>query len=337
MKIGIFGSAQDAQCQAMSRLLRQRGAKVVLVESPAISDGQDFSYTGDGFVYQGQPLEDVQGWYLRYVLSPLPPFFRADDQYVLFSDWYHEYIHRQERYAFQLAMLLSWSARGVPVMNPPEHGGVLQIKTFQLEMARQAGLDIPATLVTNQADRVREFLAETKEVVYKPSMGGAACRPLDDTALQNLEALSASPVIFQQRIPGVDVRVTMVGEKVVSCVRIPSSTLDYRENPAYKSGQQLYIQEHLPEAVRQKCVQMMRASGLLFSGIDFILQEDGRWVFLEANSSPVYMDIEHKTKAPITAALADTLLLLANDPQRYRQALAEAARTKSFVKYAVTE
>ena len=79
----------------------------------------------------------------------------------------------------------------------------------------------------------------------------------------------------------------------------------------------------------------MRACGLVFSGIDFILQADGRWVFLEANSSPIYMDIEQKTKSPITDALADFLLLLANDPSVYQHVLSQAERTKSFVKYAI--
>jgi glutathione synthase/RimK-type ligase-like ATP-grasp enzyme len=335
MKIGIYGSRADSQCQLLEKAITRRGAKVVLLDSSAITQGEDFSYANGNFIYQGSSLEEIGGWFLRFVMSPLPPFFRAEDQYVLFKDWFNEYMHRQECTSFELAMLLSWSARGIPVVNPPENGGVLQIKTFQLDVARQAGLTTPGTLVTNQKARVLEFQKTVGDVVYKPSMGGALCRVLDQSAIQELDSLAASPVIFQENIKGTGVRVTIVGEEVVSCVRIPSTTLDYRENPAYVHGDQIYVTEHLPEKIKEQSLALMRKCGLFFAGIDFILQEDGRWVFLEANSSPIYLDIERKTHAPITDALADYLLLLANDPDRYHQAVKQGDRTKSFIKYSL--
>lgn len=334
MKIGIFGDHNDSQCKALSGALHNRGVQSIIVDCSAIHQGSDFSYSSGGFFAQGQSLNDVKGWFLRYIISPLPPVFKSSEEYVLFKDWFNEYMHRQERYAFQLAMLLSWEASGIPVINPPEHGSVLQIKTFQLEMARQAGLNIPQSLVTNNPGRVVEFLQQVKDVVYKPSMGGALCRQLDLDALNQLALIKEAPVIFQEHIHGVSVRVTIVGEKVVSCVRIPSNTLDYREDPGYKEGLQTYIPENCPEDVLKKSIQLMRNCGLLFSGIDFILQEDGRWVFLEANSSPIYLEIENKTGVSITNELADLLIYLANDPQYYRKVIAQSARTESFVKYA---
>ncbi len=335
MEIGIFGSREDSQCKLLDKALTRRGVKVVLVESSAINHGEDFSYADGHFYYQGKILDEVKAWFLRYVMSPLPPIFRADEEYVLFEDWFNEYMHRQERYSFELAMVLSWGARGIPVVNPPENGGVLQIKTFQLDMARKSGLNIPRTLVTNHKQRVLDFKAEVGDIVYKPSMGGGLCRPFGDVAMKELDLLTASPVIFQEQVKGVAVRVTIVGEEVVSCVRIPSTYLDYRENPAYQRGDQIYPAEFLPEEVRINSIALMRECGLLFSGIDFVLQDDGRWVFLEANSSPIYQDIEYKTHVSITDALADYLLLLANDPGRYKEAVKQAVRTKSFVKYSI--
>ena len=46
-------------------------------------------------------------------------------------------------------------------------------------------------------------------------------------------------------------------------------------------------------------------------------------------------DIENKMKAPITDSIADFLILLANDPARYKKMTAQAARTQSFIKYAL--
>ena len=335
MKIGIFGDPNDHQCKALAGALYQRGIQPIVVDCSSIHQGDDFSYHDGEFFAQGESLKEIKAWFLRYIISPLPPAFRADEEYLLFKDWFTEYMHRQERYTFQLSMLLSWGARGIPVMNPPEHGGVLQIKTFQLEMARQVGLNIPRTLVSNSPERVRAFQKQVDEVVYKPSMGGALCLPLDDAEMARLDLIQQSPVIFQERIRGISVRVTIVGEKVISCVRIPAETLDYRNAPGYAAGQQVYEPEICPEHIAAKSIQLMQKTGLLFSGIDFIVQNDGKWVFLEANSSPVYMDIEQKTKVSITNALADHLIYLANDPQYYKNLLAKTARTESFVKYAL--
>jgi len=334
MKIGIFGSPTDAQCQAVAALLQQRGAPVLLVDSMGLSRGDEGSYLDDHLYYGGQCLDDVGAWYVRYVTSPLPPAFAADETYYLFADWFKEYMHRREQFGFQLSTLLILAARGVPLVNPPENGSVVQLKTYQLAMASSCGLTIPRTLVTNQASRVRMFATQVPEVVYKPCLGGAICRPLDDGALELLEHLPASPVIFQERVRGMAVRVTIVGDKVVSSVKLPSLSLDYRDDPTYIAGNQIYVPAELPSVVADGCLRVMKACGLLFSGIDLILKDDGTYVFLEANSSPAYLDIEQKTKTPITGALVNYLLKLANLPNDERDMLQQARTARSFVAYA---
>ncbi|HEY2766395.1 MAG TPA: hypothetical protein VGJ13_20645, partial [Pseudonocardiaceae bacterium] len=44
------------------------------------------------------------------------------------------------------------------------------------------------------------------------------------------------------------------------------------------------------------------------SAVDFSIDSDGRWVFLESNSSGQYFWLESHTGAPITDALADLLI-----------------------------
>jgi hypothetical protein len=41
--------------------------------------------------------------------------------------------------------------------------------------------------------------------------------------------------------------------------------------------------------------------------VDFAIEADGRWCFLESNGSGQYGWLEAQTGAPITAALADLL------------------------------
>lgn len=331
MKIGIFGSEHDAQCQALKAILEKKGGAAVIVESQGLNQGVDAAFDGERFFYAGQDLSDVKCWYLRYIMAPLPPAFEADDRYYLFADWFTEYMHRRERFSFQLSWLLALGFSGIPVVNPPEHGSVAQLKTFQLHAARASGLAIPKTLITNNSARVRQFVATTPTAIYKPAMGGSLCRPLDADALSRLEAISVSPVIFQEKIEGRAIRLTIIGEELVSAVAIPSSTLDYRADPQYADGRQTYEPVPIPIPLLDACLRLMRSCGLVFSGIDLIQKPDGAFVFLEANSSPLYLDIEQKTQAPITAKLADYLLRLGHEPSWHSEA---PPRPKSFLPYA---
>ena len=336
MRIGIFGSAADQQCQAVKALLEQRGAEVVLVESQGLNHGQAFWFDGEDYWAGGRRLSDVGSWYLRHVMSPLPPAFAIEDRYYLYADWYTEYMRRRERFGFQLSWLLWLGLRGVPAVNPPEHGSVVQMKPYQLAAAAAAGLAVPRTLITNSPQRVREFVAETGEVVYKPSMGGGLCHALDKSATARLDAIAAAPVTFQERVRGTSIRVTVIGQEVVSAVRIPTAELDYRASQEHAAGKQTYEPMDLPPELVQRCLRLMQLCGLVFSGIDFIQRADGSFVFLEANSSPIYLDVEQKTRTPITAKLADFLLRLASEPAGYRQYLTEVeSRASSFIDYAL--
>ena len=71
--LGIFGSEGDAQCEAVRAMQQQRGAEVVLVDSQALNAGEDHAFDGELFQYRGRCLNDVRCWYLRHIMSPLPP------------------------------------------------------------------------------------------------------------------------------------------------------------------------------------------------------------------------------------------------------------------------
>lgn len=334
MQIGILGSADDAQCGAVRRALEERGAEVLLLESQALNRGSDATLDHGRFWLGGEAVDRVGAWYLRYVMSPLPPSFERDEQHYLFADWFQSYMERRERLGFVLSWLQAEALRGVPVVNALEHGGVMTLKPFQLWRAGQLGLRTPETLISNNPERVRRFVERVGEVVYKPSMGGGLCRPLAGGDLAQLDLITSAPVTFQERVRGLAVRATVVGDEVVSCVGIPSSALDYRDDPAYRAGDLEYTGVDLPDVVAERCRRLMRDSGLMMSGVDFIRDDSGRFFFLEANSSPVFLDIERKTGAPISARLADLLLWLANEPDWYRDRTAEVGRRRGFVRYA---
>ncbi len=309
MRIGIFGAAEDTQTQALTREVAALGADSLIIESQALERGEPLSFAEGHVFYRRQPLEDVRAFFLRFVPLPHVPALEREDGLLLYEDWYVRYMQSREHASVFLAWLLQLQHQGATLVNPPQAASVLQLKPFQLHALRSLGALVPRTLISNDPERVRAFHAELQDVIYKPVMGGAVTRLLDEEALARLDGVRQSPVIFQERVPGEDVRVVLVGEEVISCAAIvtPEQHLDFRADPVYSSGRADYREVTLPAHVEALCRQAARRCGLVFAGIDIKRQGD-RYVFLELNSSPVYYDVELKLGHRITAALARYLV-----------------------------
>jgi len=319
MQIGIFGSSDDPQCQQLAAILGQKGHSSFLVEAEGIAAGTDHSLHDGVPYYQGQRLDEIAAYYLRHITSPMAPIVQLPDgEPVLYRDWFNEYMHQREQQALIISFLLALEERGVCLVNPPFAGSVNQYKAFQLAALRDNGVPLPRTLVTNSPDRVQQFVEEVGDVVYKPSMGGALCRTLDPEKMEELSLIRKSPVIFQERIHGEDVRVMVVNGAVVSSVIVDSTTLDFRDDPHYSSGRGTYREVELPDTVKGACARASRALGLRFAGIDLKYCGADRFYLIEANSSPIYLDVELKLGHPITEAIADLLLREAAKPVRPR-------------------
>jgi len=333
--IGILGAAADPQSAALRGELEARGARVLMVESQGLNRGQTWSQTEEGLSVDGQSLDGAAAWFLRYLMAPLPPSFERDETYQLFDDWYVSYMQRRERAACQLSWLLELGRRGVPVVNPPQHTSAVQLKPFQLQAARAVGLCLPTTLISNDPWQVRAFCEGLAEVVYKPSLGGGPCRLLDAEARRRLGEITAAPVTFQERVRGTPVRATLLGERLISAASVASEAIDYREDPRYLAGEAALEEIELPAPLIEQLGSLLRECGLLFAGVDLIRRDDGTWVFLEANPAPVYLEVEDRLGHPVTQALAAYLLQIAGAPGEFHTRVAQAARARSFVAYAL--
>jgi hypothetical protein len=186
-----------------------------------------------------------------------------------------------------------------------------QTKPAQLAAVAALGVPVPATVVGNDAEAVRAFAAAHPRCIFKPVQGGAHARPLTAAQLTdaNLRNLAHAPVTVQEEVPGTNVRVFVAGERVLGCV-IRSEALDYRDDPDPR------IDPHpLPAEVSGWCVRAARALDLVWTGIDLRLTPDGRYVFLEANPSPMFLGFEYRTRLPLTESLAALLTAPAGSGQ----------------------
>lgn len=202
-------------------------------------------------------------------------------------------------------------------INHPFRQRLANSKPAQLHAARRAGLDIPATVITNDPEEARQFVASRRgETVYKSLTQNLDTDPgtalytgvVTDAALANLDLIRLTPGIFQERVTkAYELRVTVVGKRIF-CARIDSqaraeTALDWRHRPFdIDSGPVT-----LPAAVEAGVLALMTDFGLVYGAFDFIVTPSGRHVFLEVNPAGQYMWVEAATGLPITSALIDAL------------------------------
>jgi len=211
------------------------------------------------------------------------------------------------------------------LVNHPWRDDVATQKTLQLAAAERAGLALPATLVTNELAAARAFLAAHRDVVHKTVRAAPAdwrrTARVRSGALGREAGLPHVPVILQERVPGVDVRVTVVGEALFAAeidARDSSSPDDYRG----VERQCRFAPCRLPAQVDGALRRLVKALGLTYGAADFRRRDDGAWFFLEVNPGGQWLFVEERTGQPITAALAN---LLARGERRRRHRSRAAA------------
>lgn len=202
-------------------------------------------------------------------------------------------------------MLLTWldaAPSGCRVANPTAAMATNGSKPYQAQVIAAAGFAVPETLVTDDARWLDEFEALHAPLVFKSTSAvRSIVRPLNADARRRLGRLRWLPVQFQHRQPGDDVRVHVIGNRVLAA-RAATEAVDYRY--ASRDGQQLSLEAvEVPDEVADRCRVLSRRLGLPFCGIDLMEGPDGSWVCFEVNPSPGYSWYEEAAGLAISDAL----------------------------------
>jgi glutathione synthase/RimK-type ligase-like ATP-grasp enzyme len=237
-------------------------------------------------------------WYRRAYPASIPNDVRdPNDREFAQKEWFHAVG----------GLLLSLRARFVN----PLLAERAALKPRQLQLARDVGLRVPKTLITNDAAAVRQFVRSLGGRVVHKALTSPPNRLLEtrrwsETDSAALEDLVIAPSIFQAEIVGaIDIRVTVVGDRVFAA-RIASnksrSHLDSRLDLDVPCEA-----DELPRDVQCRILELMRRLGLLFGTIDMKITDDGDYFFLEVNPQGQFLYIEILTSMPITSAVANLL------------------------------
>jgi len=217
----------------------------------------------------------------------------------------------------QLALAALTTIGNFMWINNPKCERAARSKPAQLFVARELGFEIPCTIITNDPDEVRQFLAANQtETIYKGLSQARDLEPgkalftgvLTKERIADLDLIRVTPGIFQERVQkSYELRVTVIGNRIFTA-KINSqlhakATLDWR--PFLQDLE--YEVFDLPREMETKLFAFMKTFGLIYGAFDFIVTSEGRYVFLEVNPSGQYMWVECATGLEITGALADAL------------------------------
>jgi hypothetical protein len=210
--------------------------------------------------------------------------------------------------------------RRVRWINNPHDNRYAQRKFPQIRLARELGLRVPRTLITNDPARAREFHASVGGRLLCKSMKEQGY--VDETAhfifsrkvaSEEFEAQVAQvahcPTFFQEYTEkDHELRITIVGDEVFCC-RLDSQAVsgaetDWRQVDPSKVPHRLV---DLDAGIVAKLKQILAHYGLRYGAFDMIVTPEGEYVFLELNPNGQWLWIELMTGAPLTAALVRLL------------------------------
>jgi hypothetical protein len=260
---------------------------------------------------EGRNLNEVRSVWFRK-----PKYLKPDEHDV--PPEYMEFTHDAYEYGVKALYDL---LRDKFWMSPFRSIMTANNKVLQLELAREVGFSVPATMLTNNPSDAISFRDEFQYIVAK-SLAFSPVKVGDDlysfytTRISpdneiDFSGLPVSPTLFQEEVQDkIDVRVTIVGDEIFPCLIRPTKSVegevDWREG--IMSDEVSYQVFHdFPEEMASKCVEMVQKLGLSFSAMEFALDSEGNYWFIENNPNGQWAFIEEETGMPIAESIAELL------------------------------
>jgi glutathione synthase/RimK-type ligase-like ATP-grasp enzyme len=286
-RVLILSFPDDFHALAIQTLLTKHDAEADIVDTGAFPTELTLAHRGDDFadvLLNGRPLSEYHAIWNR---RAKPPRLSSD----ITSPEEADFAARECAQALWGAIYAS----GLPIYNRPEQERLAGFKPYQLKVARELGLRIPDTLITNSEEEARAFARKHTRVIYKTFSGTTwrmmDTRPLTEEDMADLWRVRYAPLIFQEFLErGREYRVSIVendcfaGEIVLDN---PEARYDWRLDDNHG-----VVKTELPEDIRARLMRLRAALHLNSGAIDLRETPDGRIYFLEINPTGQFLFLD---------------------------------------------
>ena len=175
-------------------------------------------------------------------------------------------------------------------------------KSVQLQLARQCGLKVPKALMSNAPRTVRDFFdhnpnraickAFTPHVWQRQGVGGVAVTETFELNREQLpadEVLTYAPGIYQDMVvKQFDIRMVIMGHRIYSyALHNPKKALDWRQDAGMGKIEVEIVAT--PPEVESGLLAFAEKAGICFGSIDFAVDMNGDWWFLEINEQGQFL------------------------------------------------
>ncbi|MGH3793951.1 MAG: MvdC/MvdD family ATP grasp protein [Pseudonocardiaceae bacterium] len=207
----------------------------------------------------------------------------------------------------------------LPVLwiNHPSRIADCAYKPVQLVRAQQCGLRVPDTMITNEPESVRSFVAGGRTVTKLMGANTISeecrrklswTRVLGQADLDDLRGFDVTCHLVQRWVPKLfEVRAVVIADRITT-VRINAGSaafyIDWRSDYSALAYELVEPPDHVACGIQA----LMRSFDLVYAALDFIVTPDNNWIFLEINAGGQYGWLEAKTGVSLTGYLADVLV-----------------------------
>lgn len=199
----------------------------------------------------------------------------------------------------ELAIIRYFELANVPCFNKCEQINLVQDKFHTGEILHNAGIKVPSTLLitsknTHLVESLIGFPCVIKVVVGSFGVGVYKCESKSEypKLLEFIDAIGNEKTLIAQEFmgdrPGEDLRVLVIGDRVIGAMKRVAPSGDFRANISNGGTGEKY--EITPE-ISEIALNTSRALGLDIAGIDLLFSNNG-FVVCEANSNPGFYGFE---------------------------------------------
>jgi glutathione synthase/RimK-type ligase-like ATP-grasp enzyme len=296
MKIVILAQENDNHTAPLKWALEQSGFQVVCWAGLGWSDDRQATIDfreGPRLILGNHTVEAGDVVWIRRPEQPQtnPGVAAADKKFA--EGEYRWFYH-------SIAYLLE--TLPVRCVNPYSASRFINNKAVQLLLAKECGLSVPATLMSNNPGHVRNYVQASHEKlickaffphIWQKENGSQVAVTetfeLIPHMLPDNEVLTFAPAIYQQQvIKEFDTRMVLLGTTAYSySLHNSRDAVDWRQD----AGQGLVRVESVatPIEIEQGVLAFAKRAGITHGSFDFAVDREGRWWFLEVNESGQFL------------------------------------------------